>query len=96
MSMGVLPSVNRIGCKARDKCVFPHHQVDEQPNKEPPKKELPFPQKEESEDKSAVAIVKTVAQLGCVSQDPESLESERGAESRGNRMQKVLGPIRQV
>ena len=48
----------------------------------------------ESEDKSAVAVVKTAPQSGCVSQDPESLESHRAAESRGNPMQKVLGPIR--
>ena len=38
--------INRIGCKARDKCLFPHHKVDEQTNKEP-KKELPSPPKEE-------------------------------------------------
>ena len=34
---------NESGCKAEDKCLFPHHKVDEQPNKKPkatiPKKE---------------------------------------------------------
>ena len=38
-----------------------------------------------------VATVNTV-QLGCVSQDSESLESQRGAESLGNPRHEVLGP----
>ena len=32
------------GCNARDECLFPHHKVDEQPNKKH-KEELPFPQR---------------------------------------------------
>ena len=39
MSIGILPNVysvkNESGCKAGDKCLFPHHKVDEQPNKMP-------------------------------------------------------------
>ena len=42
----------------------------------------------ESDDKNAVAIVKTVSQLGWVSQS--------GKQSRRNPMQKVLGPIRRI
>ena len=34
------------GCEAGDKCLFPHHKVDEQPNKKA-EQERPFPKKEE-------------------------------------------------
>ena len=58
---------NQLGCKAGDKCLFPHHKVDEQPNKKP-KKSDPFTQKgRESDDKNAVAIVRIVSQMDCVS-----------------------------
>ena len=67
------------GCKAGDKSLFPHHKVDEQPNKKP-KKSYHSHKGSESEEKSHVAIVKTVPQLVVVSQDSESLESLRGAE----------------
>ena len=50
----------------------------------------------ESDDKSAVAIVKIVPQLGCVSQDWDALVAQRGTQFRGNPMQKVLGSIRKV
>ena len=53
------------GCKAGDKCLFQHYKVEGQPNKRPMK----------GGDKSAVAIVKSVPQLGCVSQDTEPPES---------------------
>ena len=49
----------------------------------------------ESDDKNAVAIVKSVSQLGCVSQDSDALVSQ-GRESRGSPMQKVLEPIQRV
>ena len=52
------------------------------------------PKKRESEDKNAVVIVKIVPQLGYVLQDLEALVSRRGKQSRGNPMQKILGPIR--
>ena len=50
----------------------------------------------ESDDKNAVAIAKIAPQLGCVSQDPDVLVSQRGKQSPGNPMQKVLGSIRKV
>ena len=81
------------GCKAGDKCLFPHHKVDERPNKKP-KKGYYSHRRRESDDKNAVAIVKIVTQLGCVSQDSEALVSQRGEQSPGNPMQKVSGPIR--
>ena len=85
---------NETGCKAGDKCLFPHHNVDEQPNKNHPK-ELPFPKRRESDEKNAVAIVKSVSQLGCASQDSDALVSQ-GRKSQGNLMQKVLEPIQRV
>ena len=57
------------GCKAGDKCLFPHYKVEEQPSKKP--KKSFNPQNGKSDDKSAAAVVKTVPQLGCVSQDSE-------------------------
>ena len=51
------------GCKAGDKCLFPHHKVDEQPNKKP-KKGYYSHKRIESDDKNAVAIVKIVPRLG--------------------------------
>ena len=85
---------NETGCKAGDKCLFLHYKVGEQPNKK--QKKSYFTKRREGDDKNAVAIVKSVSQLGCVSQDPETLDSQRGKLSRGNPMQKVLGPIRRV
>ena len=75
--------------------MFPHHQVDEQPHKKP-KKGYYSHKRRESDDKNGVAIVKIVPQLGCVSQDADALVSQRGKQSRGNPMQKVLGSIRKV
>ena len=37
---------NELGCREGDKCLFPHHKVDEQPNKKP-KKSDHSPKKEE-------------------------------------------------
>ena len=76
------------GCKARDKCMFPHHKVDEQPNKKP-KKGYYSNKRRESDDKNAVAFVKIVSQLGCVSQDSDALVSQRGKQPRGNPMQSL-------
>ena len=64
------------GCKAGDKFLFPHHKVDEQPNKKP-KKGYYSHKRRESDDKIAVAIVKIVPQLCCVSQDSEALVFQR-------------------
>ena len=78
------------GCKAGNKCLFPYHKVDEQPNKKP-KKGHNSHKTRESDEKNAVAIVKIVPQSGCVSQDSDALVSQRGKQSQGNPMQKVLG-----
>ena len=84
---------NATGCKAGDKCLFPHYKVDEQPNKEQKKSNIP--NRRESDDKNAVAFVQSVSQLGCVSQDSDALVSQ-GRKARGNPMQKVLEPIERV
>ena len=53
------------------------------------------PKRRESDDKNAVAIVKRVSQLGCVSQDSDELVSQ-SKKSRGSPMQKFLEPIQRV
>ena len=63
--------------------MFPHHKVDEQPNKKPKKATIPI-----SDDKNAVAIVKIVPQLVCVSQDSEALVFQRGKQHRKTRCKK--------
>ena len=70
------------------RCLFPHHQVDEQPNKKR-KKGYYSHKRRESDDKNAVAIVKIVPQLGCVSQDSEALVSQRGKQPQRNPMQSL-------
>ena len=47
------------GCKAGDKCLFPHHKVDERTTKKP-KKNDHSPKRRESDDKNAAAILKLV------------------------------------
>ena len=63
VNMGILPNVNftkkETGCKAGDKCLFPHHKVDEQPNKKQ-KKSDHSQKRRESDDKNVVPIVKIV------------------------------------
>ena len=65
---------NESGCKIKEKCLFPHHKVDEQPNKKP-KKSDHSQIRRESDDKNAVAIVRSVSQKGCVSQENKPLET---------------------
>ena len=60
-----------------------------------PKITSDIPKRRGSDDKNAVAIVKSVSQLGCVSQDSDALVSQ-GRMSRRNPMQKVLVPIQRV
>ena len=84
---------NETGCKSGHTCLFPHHKVDEQPNKKP--KQGYYSQKRrQSDEKNAAAIVKIVP--GCVSQDSDALVSQRGKQSRRSPMQKVLGRIPKV
>ena len=80
------------GCKAGDKCLFPHYKVEEQPSKS---RKRAF-KMERSDDKGAVAVVKTVLQLGCVSQDSEPSELPESVKYRRNPSRKVLGSIRRV
>ena len=61
--------------------VFPHYKVDEQPNREPTERAT-SQKKRESEDKGAVAILNSVSQLGCVSQDSDALASQGTKEFR--------------
>ena len=72
----------KSGCKFGAECSFPHWRFEEQPNRKPKK----------GDDKSALAIVKSVRQLSCVSPDTEPPDSaticRKGA--------KVLEPIRRV
>ena len=84
---------NETGCEAWDKCLSPHFKFDEQRNEKPKKGH--FPKRRESDDKNAVAVVKSVSQLGCVSQDSDALVSQ-GRMSRRNPLQKVLERIQRV
>ena len=67
----------KSGCKFGAECSFPHWKVEKQPNKRPKK----------DEGKSAVAVVKSVRRLSCVSQDTEPPDSttvsRKGKESVG-------------
>ena len=60
------------GCKARDQCLFPHHKVDEQPNKKFKKGHCSHTRRE-SDDKNAVAIVKSVPTVVFLCLPPLSL-----------------------
>ena len=92
------PSVNFTKQKRAAKqetSVFPHYKVEEQPSKKP-KKELELSKAEKVTTKEAVAFVKTVPQLDCVSQDSEPSESLKSVVSRRNPKRKVLGSTRRV
>ena len=58
-------------------------------NKKSPKRPTSPKKKGQSDDKNALAIVKSVSQLGCVSQDSDALVSQ-GRKFRWNPIQKVL------
>ena len=72
----------KSGCKFGAECSFPHWKVETQPNKMPKK----------GDDKSKVAIAKSVRQLSCASQDTEPPESS----TISRKGTKVLGPIRRL
>ena len=86
VTIGILPNVNffiRNEMSTRqNKCSFPQWKVEEQPNKRLKK----------GGDESAVAVVKSVRQLGCVSQDAEPPESV----TISRNVPKVLGPTQRV
>ena len=100
VNIGIRPSAiflkkNKTGCKSGDMCMFPQHKVDEQPNKRPKKGN--FPKRRESEDKGAVAFVRSeritiglcITRLGCprfsrnerVSGKPDAESLERNSKS---------------
>ena len=97
MRIGILPSVNffktETGCKAGDKCLFPHHKVDEPTEQKAEKSDNSHQKRERRQECSGYWERR---QECCVSQDSESLESERGKQSRRTPMQKVLGSIRRT
>ena len=70
------------GCKFGEKCSYAHRQVDEQPSKKSKK----------NGDKSAVAMLKSTRQLGCVFQDMEPPKSS----SISRKSSDLLKPIRCV
>ena len=74
--------VRKNGCRFGKKCSHAHRQVDEQPSK----------RSEKNGDKSAVAILKTARQLGCVEQDMEPPKSTTILRKSSN----ILKPIRCV
>ena len=74
------------GCKAGDKCLFPHYKVDEQPNQKP--KKSYFQKRRESDDKNGVASCEKCITIGlCIT-------SFRC--TRFSPMQKVSEPIQRV
>ena len=56
---------SKSGCRFGEKCSYAHRQVEEQPSK----------RSEKNGDKSAVAMLKSARQLGCVFQDMEPPKS---------------------
>ena len=60
------------------------------------RREATSQKEKKSEDKGAVAIVKSVSQLGCASEDSDALDSQGTKDFRGNPMQKVLNAIQRV
>ena len=74
---------SETGCKFGTECSCPHLKFEEQPNKGPKK----------GANKSAVAIVKSVRQLSCVSQDAEPPESA-AISWKGTRVLKSIRRVR--
>ena len=71
---------NESGFQAGDKCLFPHHKIDEQTNKKRKKSDHSPKKKRKRRQRCG----------GCASQDSELLDSQRGKQARGNPMQKVF------
>ena len=72
----------KSGCRFGEKCCYAHRQSDEQPSKRSKK----------NGDKSAVAMLKSTRQLGCVFQDVEPTKSSSILRKSSN----ILKPIRCV
>ena len=71
------------GCRFGEKCSYAHRQVDEQPSKR---------SKKNDDKKSAVAMLKSTRQFGCVSQDMEPPKSSSIFRKRSD----IRKPIRCV
>ena len=97
MNIGIRPSANSLKMKrvVRLKTNVCFRITRLMNNQKKSRKGETSPNRRESDDKNAVAVVKSVSQLGCVSQDSDALVSQ-GRKSRGNPMQKVLKPIQRV
>ena len=76
---------NESGCKAEDKCLFPNHKVDEQQSQ---KRATILQKEEKATTKMQWLLWKFVSQMGCFSQDSESLDSQRGNKPRETRCKK--------
>ena len=79
--------------KSLDTCLLPHFKVDDNQIKG---RRKAISQKEGKVKTKAVAIVRSVQQLDCVSRDLDALASQGTKEFRGNPMQKVLNAIQRV
>ena len=78
----VLSFATENGCRFGEKCSHAHRQVDEQPSKNSKK----------NGDKSAVAVLKSTRQLGCVFQDMEPPKSSSILRKSSN----IRKPIQRV
>ena len=89
-----LPSVNftkrKRGAKPGDKCLFPHHKVDEQPSKKPKKRASTLKTKE-GDDKAAVDIMQTAPHASCKTLSHHELnEACSTGETRGKKIRDQL------
>ena len=88
MSIGILPNVNSVKQNRAVKqwiSVYSRTTMLTNNQKTKANTELPFSQRKRKRRQKCCR-----SQLGCVSKDSESVESQRGAESRGNPMQKQI------
>ena len=85
---------NETDCNASDKCLFPHHKVDEQPNQKAEERLL-FTKKKRKRRQECCGYCEKCITNGFASRKTRMhwfLKVENSL--RGNPMQKVLGPIR--
>ena len=90
MSIGILPSVNftkqkRVAKPGTSVCSCIIKLISNQTKSQ---RKASIPTKEEQVTTNAVAVVRSVPQLGCVSQDSESLDCQTGRQHRGTRCKK--------
>ena len=83
------------GCKAGDKCLFPYHQVDEQPNKKP-KHERPSPQKKRKRRQGCSGYCENCITTGLRLARLGVVGFSKRKTAPGKPDAKVLGSIRKV